>query len=157
MSCRAAKPTDRDAIETITRSIGLFEAEEVAAVMEGFDQRSGDARWWVWDEVGRGVVGVAYVEPERMADRVWNLLYIAVHPASHRQGLGTELLKAVRGSLSEGRQWIVETAAVPEFANVRRWYVKQGFTRVAEIPDYYADGVGKTVFVQRLQPKHEEA
>ncbi|MEM8782516.1 MAG: GNAT family N-acetyltransferase [Planctomycetota bacterium] len=160
MTIRATEPADRDAVEAITRSVGLFEPEQVAEVLAMFDEHHASpaptGRWWVLEQ-DRELVGVAYAEPERMTDRVWNLLYIAVRADQQGRGFGTELLRGVRRDLASNRRWMVETAAIEEFAPVRRWYEREGFVRVAELPDYYADGVGKTVLMQPLSGREGQA
>ncbi|MEM9753060.1 MAG: GNAT family N-acetyltransferase [Planctomycetota bacterium] len=163
MRCRLAQTDDRAALERISRTIGILKAEEVAYVMSRFDERSTDgnvgrgvwSRWWVLD-VGGDVLAVAMAEPEPLADRVMNLRFIAVDPAVQGRGYGSTLLRAVRSALSESRLWIVETEATDRFAGVRRWYEREGFLWSGEVPDFYAEGVGKTVFWQRLDTDTSE-
>jgi ribosomal protein S18 acetylase RimI-like enzyme len=83
--------------------------------------------FWLTDE-DDGPVGVAYCEPERLAEGTWNLQLIAIHPDRQGQGRGTQLLRAV------------------EQASTRTFYEKYGFEAEARIRDFYAQGDDKVVF-----------
>jgi ribosomal protein S18 acetylase RimI-like enzyme len=97
--------------------------------------------------------GFVYCEAERMADRTWNMLAIAIDPPLQGQGLGARLVATVETSLaaSNVRLLLVETSGLPDYALTRRFYETLGYQRVATIPDFYADGEGKCVFVKPLQ------
>jgi GNAT superfamily N-acetyltransferase len=45
---------------------------------------------WLTDD-DDGLVGIAYVAPERMTEGTWNLYLLAVHPDRQRQGRGAAL------------------------------------------------------------------
>lgn len=151
---RNAKPSDRSAIQAITAAIG-FEAAETAEILLSFDAAhdpnvSSQAIWLVDDDAN--VQGVAYIEPERMTDGTYNLLFIAVNPAQQKQGRGTELIQSVERLVAErqGRLLIVETLGTPDFLPVRRWYERLGFVAEARIRDFYAAGYDKVVYWKAL-------
>jgi ribosomal protein S18 acetylase RimI-like enzyme len=93
-------------------------------------------------------VGVAYGEPERLADNTWNLQLIAIHPDRQGQGRGTQLLHAVEQALKSrgGRLLLVETSGLPELAGTRAFYEACSFEAEACIRDFYAQGDNKIVF-----------
>ncbi len=99
-----------------------------------------------------GPQAVAYCAPERMADAVWNLLLIAVHPQAQGRGHGTALLAHVEALLIQRKQrlLIVETSGLPDFAPTRAFYQRNGYTEVAHIPEFYQAGEDKIVFLKRL-------
>jgi ribosomal protein S18 acetylase RimI-like enzyme len=47
---------------------------------------------------------------------------------------------------------LIETSSLPHYESTRRFYFKYGYTVVAQVPDYYADGDGLTVFAKRITP-----
>lgn len=152
---RNSKPTDRSAIEHLTKEIG-FEDAETAEVLSSFDEfhqpaNPADALWFTDDD--GGLQGVAYVEPERMTDGTYNLLLIAVHPRAQKKGRGTELVRYVESQVAEhgGRMLLVETMGTEDFAHVRRWYERLGFVEEARIRDFYADGYDKVVFWKPIE------
>lgn len=147
---RNATIYDRSAISAIIQAIG-FEPSETETVLASFDQAFSDPTSsipiWIVDD-DSGVHGVAYTEPERMADRVHNLLLVAVHPDKQGQGIGTKLVTQIEHAVSQanGRLLLVETMATKDFAHVRQLYERLGFNREAQIRDYYADGFDKVVY-----------
>ncbi|MEM7626483.1 MAG: GNAT family N-acetyltransferase [Planctomycetota bacterium] len=142
----------------LAQATGLFETPEVEVLgqllAEHFEAGGESADLWLTDdgEEGVGPVGVAYVSPEKMTDRTWNLLLLAVHPDRQKRGRGAALLRHVERELAErgGRLLLVETAGVDEFAYVRAFYRKHGLEQDAVIRDFYADGVDKVVFRKAL-------
>ena len=107
---------------------------------------------WLTAEVGGHAIGFAYSEPERMTDRTWNLLALAVHPSHQNKGTGAALIDATRTALRQKnvRMLLIETADIPEFAGQRAFYERMNLSQVAHIPDYYEAGTGKVTFAQIL-------
>ena len=68
------------------------------------------------------------------------------------QGIGASMLQAVEERLRalNGRLLLVETISTLDFERTRNFYRKNGYTEVALVPNYYADGVGKTTFTKSL-------
>ena len=147
---RNSEPSDRSAIQEIAEAIG-FEEAETAEVLLSFDaahdpNNPSQAIWFTDDDVG--VQGVAYVEPERMTEGTYNLLFIAVHPRKQKRGRGAELIRYVERQIAErgGRLLIVETMGTTDFSHVRRLYARLGFVEEGRIRDFYADGYDKVVY-----------
>ena len=49
-----------------------------------------------------------------------------------------------------GRMLLVETSLLPHYESTRRFYFKYGYSAVAQIADYYAEGDGLIVFAKRF-------
>ena len=77
---------------------------------------------------------------------------IAVSGSQQRQGLGSEVLRAVEKSIRavNGRLLLIETSDKSSFERTRLFYQKHGYSEVARIPDYFTDGDGKVSFVKRM-------
>ncbi|TAG92253.1 MAG: GNAT family N-acetyltransferase [Oscillatoriales cyanobacterium] len=99
-----------------------------------------------------GLVGVAYVAPERMTEGTWNLYLIAVHPDRQRQGRGAALLAHVEQMLAQRgeRVLLVETSGLESFEYVRSFYRKSGYDEEARIREFYKAGEDKIVFRKAL-------
>ena len=153
---RPVAPADTPALVALSVSSGLFEPESSGAIREMLDEyhanvASSGQQMLTWDEGGT-LVGIAYIVPRAFADRVWELLMIAVDASRHRQGVGSQMLEAVEEAVRAegGRLLLIETSDKASFERTRAFYRKHSYTEVAHIPDYFADGDGKASFVKRL-------
>jgi ribosomal protein S18 acetylase RimI-like enzyme len=83
-----------------------------------------------------------------MADRVWNLYMIAVHPDYQGQGRGTELPRYVEDTLQASGQWmlLIETSGLSNYDRTRALYIKRGYEQEARIHDFWTMGDDKIVF-----------
>jgi ribosomal protein S18 acetylase RimI-like enzyme len=145
---RPLRRDDLPAAQTLIAAVDLFPPEllpDMAA--PGLSGASADL-WWIAND-GQGL---AYAAPERMTEGTWNLLLLAVHPDSQRQGLGRALVRAASEALGQkgGRLLLVETSGLADFANARSFYSALGFRREARIRDFYQQGEDKVIFAHAL-------
>ncbi len=152
---RPLRSTDLANVEAIIASTDLFPKELLGPMTAPFFSQEDSAGHWavVERDVERvGPIGVAYWVPERMTTGTWNLLLIAVHSASQRQGVGAALVDYVEQQLRSGgeRILLVETSGLAEFGSTRLFYEKRGFAEEARIRDFYDDGNDKIVFRKPL-------
>lgn len=107
-------------------------------------------RWIVFDD---GTVrAAAYYVPEPLTDGTWNVLMIAVDPATHGQGIGSQLMHFIEHELTGegGRILLVETSGTLDFKRTRGFYDRLGYEREGRIREYYAAGDDKIIFRKRL-------
>jgi ribosomal protein S18 acetylase RimI-like enzyme len=148
---RLITPNDTSELISLAEATGLFEpkhAEELAQMLsQHFSGEADSSDFWITDD-DNGLVGVAYVAPERMTEGTWNLYLLAVHPDRQRQGRGMALLAYVEKMLAERgeRLLLVETSGVEEFEYVRSFYRKSGYDEEARIREFYGAGDDKIVF-----------
>lgn len=124
---------------------------EVGADLDEFLQGAASAgRWWV--AAAGPIVGVAYAAAERMTDRTWNLLMLAVRPDHQGQGVGSALVRAVESDLRavHARLLVIDTSGLESFEGQRRFYARLGYTEQARIADFYEAGEDKVVFTKSL-------
>lgn len=143
---------DLQSLRDVIDATGLFPGELLSGMAAGFLAGGSDSgEFWLTLHV-EGPVGIAYCAPERLTDRCWNLLLIAVHPEHQGKGLGSRLQRAAEQVLIERGQrlLLVETSGLPAFEATRAFYRKLGYTEEARLRDYYADGDDKVVFWKRL-------
>lgn len=152
---RAVVPQDTSGLVDLSIRSGLFKPEEADAVRGMLDEyhstNAVGGKMQVWDEAGV-LVGVVYFAQRPFADRVWELMMIAVDQERHRQGIGSKMLVEVEQVIraEDGRLLLIETSSKSSFERTRLFYRKHGYTEVAHIADYFSDGDGKASFVKRL-------
>ncbi|MEA5464539.1 GNAT family N-acetyltransferase [Leptothoe sp. PORK10 BA2] len=148
---RPSKSEDTVALIALAEATGLFPPDGLELLRqmltETFESSKDNDSFWLTDN-DDGPVGVAYCEPERMADGTWNLQMILIHPDRQEQGRGTRLLQFVEQEVTarSGRMLIIDTSGVPEFERTRAFYAKCGYEAEARIRDFYAVGDDKVVF-----------
>ena len=100
------------------------------------------------------LVGYACWGPTPATDRTWDLYWIAVDPAVQGAGIGTILLEEVERRLvgQRARMLIIETSSRSDYAATRGFYLRRGYTETARVPDFYAPGDDRIIFVKRFQP-----
>lgn len=150
MQIRSLTEADLSSVAVIITATGLFDAAELPHMTAPY--LSSAAEFWLVAETDAEIQGVVYVAPERVTDRTWNMLCIAVHPTAQGRGIGKGLIAAVEAKLAAQGQrlLLVETGDNEEFRTQRAFYEKSGFTFHAIVPDFYEDGLGKCIFSKRL-------
>ena len=147
---------DRDRIEGITRSVGLFREDEVAVALEVFDEATGGAPSNTYSVLGaesdNRLAGWICWGPTPCTVGTYDLYWMAVDPELQGTGVGTALLTEMERRL-EGiaRLIVVETAGRPDYAATRAFYRARGYQPTATIPDFYAPGDDQVVFVKSVR------
>lgn len=152
LSIRAVTRGDVGALKAVLDRVDLFPSDMLDAMIAPYlDDPDCRHIWFAAEEAG-DLVALVYCEPERMADRVWNLLAIAVLEARQGEGIGTAMLAWLDAHLvREGqRLLLVETSGTAGFAATRGFYAANGYREEARIRDYYTVGDDKIVFVKAL-------
>ena len=150
MQIRPLTEADLSAVAVVITATGLFDAAELPQMAAPYFEKGTEL--WLVAETDAEVQGVVYVAPERVTDRTWNMLCIAVHPTVQGRGLGKGLIAAVEAKLTAQGQrlLLVETGDNEEFRMQRAFYEKSGFKFHGIVPDFYEDGLGKCIFSKRL-------
>lgn len=150
---RPADPSDTPALISLAIAAGLFLPNEVDALWEVLDNCPADHRVEVWtDDPSDLPLGVVYFGPNAMSNRTWDLWMIAVAPERQGQGIGSELLRftEAHACAGGGQLLLIETSSLPKYDATRAFYSKYGYAEVARIPDFYADGDSKAIYMKRI-------
>lgn len=159
MHVEPVSPTDRGALLAVATRTGLFTAEDAEGLLGG-----------VLDGLAAGALaegsiafasrsappapanGWTYLAPDDHAAGVWNLWWLGVDPAAHGTGAATALLRrAETHALARGgRLMIIETSSLDAQARARRFYTREGYAAVGQVPDFYGTGDDKIIFYRRL-------
>jgi GNAT superfamily N-acetyltransferase len=143
-----------DDIGGLCRATGFFSEAEVAVAEElAADRRARDGasdyRFLLADDAN-GLAGYACYGPTAGTLESWDLYWIVVHPRVQGSGAGRRLVEAVCDDMrtSGGRRLYAETAGKPQYAATRAFYAAAGFSLQAVVPDFYAPGDAKQIWLK---------
>jgi ribosomal protein S18 acetylase RimI-like enzyme len=153
---RPVKPSDTPSLIAIARGTDVFKPLELQALQEVLDDyhahNAAAGHRAVALEAARKVLGFAYFAAAAMTDRTWSLWWIVVDHEVQAGGLGGELLRYVEDEVraAAGRQLLIETSSLPKYQLTQKFYLKYGYSQVAVVPDYYAEGDDMLFFAKRM-------
>jgi D-alanine-D-alanine ligase len=149
------RPEDREAVGRLVRATCFFSEEESDIAVELVDERlaKGEASGYLFlfAEEAR-LLGYACFGPIPGSLHSCNLYWIAVDPNEQGRGIGKRLLaKSERLMAKRGaRRVYAETSSRPQYEPTRAFYLACGYRQEAFLPDFYAPGDGKAIFVKLL-------
>ena len=145
---------EADDIGALCRASGFFTAAEIAVAEElAADRRArgpdGDYRFLLADDAS-GLAGYACYGATAGTAESWDLYWIVVHPRAQGGGVGRNLVAGVLDDMRAqgGRRLYAETAGKPLYAPTRAFYRSAGFTLQAVVPDFYAPGDAKQIWLR---------
>jgi ribosomal protein S18 acetylase RimI-like enzyme len=153
-------PADAASVAALVERTGFFTAEETAIacelVQEHLARGPGSGYWFVLADEACRLAGFACFGPVPATRSSWDLYWIAVDPASQRQGLGRQLLAAVERAVTAagGERLYADTSSRRQYVPTRHFYRATGFRLAAELPDFYAPDDGKLIFEKGLAAPH---
>lgn len=156
MSCslRPVGHAQREPLERLTASTGLFRPEEVATASALLaESLAGDDDYrFLGAYDGDDLVGYACWGPTPGTTGTADLYWIVVEASRQGRGIGSTLLAAVEARLQADscRLVVVETSSRDDYAATRAFYERRGYTRTATIPTYYAPGDDLVIYLKDL-------
>lgn len=151
-----ATSADRDRVRAIVVATDMFHPPEADVAVELVDDRlangtASDYHFLFADE-GATTLGYACYGYNEMTASSWELYWIAVDPACQGKGVGRLLLAQAERDIAahSGTRLYVETSGRAQYAPTRAFYLASGYEIGAELPDFYAPGDGKVIFVKVL-------
>lgn len=156
MNIRATTRADMGPIGGIVEQGGVFNTEEASAVRQLLDyyvrEPEQDEYLFISAEEDGRVLGFACYGRIALTQRNYELNWIATDREALRGGVGSALIRAVedRSRARGGRFLNLETSSTGPYAAARAFYDRHGYTVVARIPDYYADGDDMLVYRKEL-------
>ena len=153
---RGLERAHRKPLEDLIRATDFFNPEEISIALDLADDRleNGETshyRFLVGDVDGRLAGYACWGTIDGTCESV-DLYWIAVHPDFQGRGIGAVLLDDAEAWIAaSGRTRVyVETSTRAQYESTRAFYRARGYTLSAELPDFYAPGDGKAMFVKVL-------
>lgn len=141
---RKIKLADVQPLKEILERIPLFTVDEVDVAMEliniaAYNENQTDYYIYVYEEDGK-VLGYHCTGRRPLTDAVYDLYWIAADPEAGKKGIGKKLLEHCEEFVKEnnGRWLLAETSSRDVYNGTRDFYVRNNFTVVAEIKDFYS-------------------
>jgi ribosomal protein S18 acetylase RimI-like enzyme len=147
---------DKPSIVQMLQNMPEFKPPEVVVAEEVLDNYLHDSirsGYHVFvAEINALIVGYICYGPTPLTEGTWDIYWLAVAPNQQSQGIGKSLLAFAEENIKEttGKIAVVETSSKPEYEATGRFYRTQGYELVCRIPDFYAPGDDKLIFLKRL-------
>lgn len=149
--------SDESSVRRIVESTGFFHSYEVDIAVELVQERlrRGDASGYHFAFVEQQGAPVAYscYGPIACTADSYDVFWIAVLKSHQRHGLGRWLMLLTERLISAagGRRIYVETSGRPDYLPTRSFYERCQYLKAAELPDFYAEGDSKVIYVKVLE------
>lgn len=154
----AARAEDPAHVEALVRDTGVFSAEEIAIARELVEDNlargaEGSGYHFIFADGAHGLDGYACYGRIPATDRRYELYWIAVRKGARRTRLAARLLKTSEDQVYAlgGVMLVAETSTRPDYAAARTFYAAQGYSLLADIPDWHAEGDGLAIYGKRLR------
>ena len=157
---RKLKPDDVKKIETILKNIDNFNDDEVSVAMELVNAAAADAEQtdynvFVYEEKGN-VIGYHCTGKRPLTDAVYDLYWIVTDPSHKNKGVGKTLLAhAEQFVLQLKARWLlIETTSKKSYEGARNFYLRNNYSIISEINDFYTLGERLIVFGKYFNNKN---
>ena len=157
---RRLKPADTKIIEGILKKIPLFKKEDIKVAMElvnitASNPLQTDYNIFVYENDGT-VIGYHCTGKRPLTDAVYDLYWIVTDPDHGKQGIGKVLLEHAEDFVlqSNGRWMLIETSSKESYSATRNFYMRNNFSIISEINDFYSQGESLLVFGKYFNNKN---
>ncbi len=155
---------DAAPIVDLCRASGFFTAGEIAVAAELIEDRlrrgdDSDYCFLIAETTRGGLVGYACFGPTPCTEGAWDLYWIVVGRIAQRTGIGRRLVEAVAARVAEagGRRLFAETSGRLLYGPTQAFYAGTGFQLQAVVPDFYAEGDAKQIWMRRASLRQNAA
>jgi GNAT superfamily N-acetyltransferase len=149
---RRVKQADAEKIEKILKKIPQFTENEISVAMELVNIAANnlsqtDYNVFVYENEEK-ILGYHCTGRRPLTDGVYDLYWIVADPDAGSKGIGTKLVEHAEKFVieSSGRWLLAETSSRDAYDKTRNFYLRNKFTIVAQINDFYSVGDNLIVF-----------
>ncbi|MCH7722390.1 MAG: GNAT family N-acetyltransferase [Bacteroidetes bacterium] len=149
---RKLKPDDVPEIESILRKIKNFSEEEVNVAMElvnaaASDPNQTDYNVFVYEK-GSEIIGYHCTGKRPLTDAVYDLYWIVTNPDFENKGIGKTLIEHAENFVmkNKGRWLLAETSSRDSYEGTRNFYLRNNYSILSEINDFYSMGDRLIIF-----------
>jgi aminoglycoside 6'-N-acetyltransferase I len=157
---RKLKQVDAKIIEDFLNKIPIFDDEEVRVAMElvniaAMNPMQTDYNLFVYEEDGM-ILGYHCTGKRPLTDGVYDLYWIITNPDHGKKGIGKILLEHAENFVNEmnGRWLLAETSSKDSYSATRNFYMRNNYSIISEINDFYSKGDGMIVFGKYFNHKN---
>lgn len=149
---RRLKPGDSKKLHDMLERIPNFDKLEIEVAMELIkiaesNPAQEDYYIYVLENDGK-VFGYHCTGKRPLTDAVYDLYWIAADPDATEKGIGKKLLQHAEEFVRQngGRWLLAETSSKQSYTRTRNFYLRNNYSIVAEINDFYSIGDNMIVF-----------
>jgi ribosomal protein S18 acetylase RimI-like enzyme len=151
-------PEDSQAIGDLLESTGFFHSYEIDVAKELSDinlEKGTEASgyYFIVAHELEQMLGYCCYGPNPCTESSYDLYWIAVDKNQMKRGIGRKLMALAEQSVVKlgGTIIWVETSGRAIYEPTRAFYLAIGYEKVAVMPDFYAPGDDKVVFMKRVE------
>ena len=154
---RPIQADDKPVLMKILRDTPEFKPFEVTVAEEVIDSCLNDpidsGYHTLIAEDSSEIAGYICFGPTPLTEGTWDLYWEAVARKKRGQGIGSTLMKAAEKAIikAKGRLAIIETSSKPAYERTRQFHIKNGYTEIARIPDFYSPGDDMIILKKRFR------
>ena len=99
------------------------------------------------------ISGYYCIGKRALTDGVFDLYWIVVDPKVQRSGIGKKLLEHAEHFVEKnnGRWLLIETSSLENYSKTRNFYLRNFYTKVAQINDFYKEDDHLIIFGKYLK------
>lgn len=149
---RRLEPADAVKLEGILNKIEIFNEDEVRVAMElinvaATNLHQTDYYIFVYENDGM-ILGYHCTGKRPLTDGAYDLYWIVTDPEYGKKGIGKSLLEHSENFVKEsnGRWLLIETSSREKYTATRNFYLRNNYSIVSEIKDFYAVNDSLIVF-----------
>jgi aminoglycoside 6'-N-acetyltransferase I len=157
---RSIKPSDVEGLEKLLKKIPNFNEAEVKVAMELIEitvnnPAQTDYNIFVYEEDGK-ILGYHCTGKRPLTDAVYDLYWIVADPEHSGKGIGKNLLEHAENFVKErkGRWILAETSSKDSYLSTQSFYLRNNYTILSEIKDFYAVGDNLLIFGKYFNNKN---
>ncbi len=152
---------DYDSLATLINSINIFNEEEKKVAVELiyesiFNDEQDYYNTYVFVEKNI-ILGYHCIGKRSLTDAVYDLYWIVVSPSVQSKGVGQKLLEHAENFVRDkGGRWVLaETSSSENYFRTRNFYLRNNYTIVSQINDFYKMNDNLIVFGKYLNNTKE--
>jgi len=157
----AVMDEDVGRVRSLVVSTGFFNAAEVDVAVDLVTERLTkgirSGYHFVLAERGSSLVAYACYGPIMGTQGSYDLYWIAVSPDEQRRGLGAQVYTRAEAAMRKAgaKHVYADTSSSDRYAGTRGFYQRMDFHEGARLPDFYAPGDSKIVYVKAVSGESE--
>ena len=153
---REIRTSDREDIIKLIKATNNFSEAEIEIAKELIDIciEQSDQQDYIGyvTEIDEHIAAFLIFGPTPATVSTFDMYWIAVHPDFQGRGIAQELDDFIVQFVREqgGYLIVAETSSQASYERTRAFYTKQGYAKLAQIPDYYKPGDDLIIFGKRV-------